>query len=220
MAEETEVTKVTFDSVVKNEIAARIKKYRTEATTADAAIAQKRQELAAWYNEAVASPEYARLTAASEKILNRINATVEADFNEKLAEVEKQFNEEWQKASDRFDEMYEKNPEKAVKRAIEAVDYMEYEYTKQTLKVAEMVVDFHIEMVEFELEYLRWLKKFCKNPEWQMEKAGWYVERFLKKAERYYGEIQNELAKASYSEDSDEAEFAQALRAFLDKFVG
>ena len=219
-AEATEEAKVTFNSVVQNEIAARTQKYRNEAAAINAEAAKKSQELSAWYNAAIASPEYARLTAASEKILNRVNAAAEEDFNEKLGEVEKQFNEEWQKASDRFDEMYAKNPEKAVKRAIEAVDYLEYEYTKQTLKVAEMIVDFHIELVEFELDYLRWLKKFCKNPEWQLEKAGWYVERFLKKAERYYAEIQDELKKASYSEDSDEAEFAQALRAFLDKFVG
>ena len=223
MAEEiketAEETKVTFNSIVKSEMEARAKKYREQALAANEGIAAKAQELNEWYNEAIASPEYARLTAATEKILGRINAAAEEEINEKLAEVEKQFNEQWQKASDAFDDLYERNPEKAVKRAVEAVDYLEYEYTKQTLKFAEIVVDFHIELVEFELEYLRWLKKFCKNPEWQLEKAGWYVERFLKKADRYYGEVQAELKKASYSQDSDEAEFAQALRAFLDKYV-
>ena len=221
MAETTEVTEapVTFDSIVKNEIELRTKKYVEDRAELNAAVATKGIEFNEWYNKAIASPEYARLQAAAEKVMSRINAEAEDHVNEKLAELEQKFNDEWQKASDAFDAMYERNPEKAVKRAVQVVDYLEYEYTRQNLKIAELVVDFYIEIVEFELEYLRWLKKFCKNPERQLKNAEWYIERFLKKAERYYSEIQTELAKASYSQDSDEAEFAQALRAFLDKYV-
>ena len=210
---------VTFDSIVKNELELRAKKYQEDMDAANAALAQASKDFAVWYREAIASPEYARLEKASEKILEKINEAAAVELQKEMDKVEERFKAEWQKASDEFDAMYEKNPEKAIKRAMWAVDYLEYEYTKQNLKVAEMVVDFYIELAEFQVQYLRWLKKFCKNPERQIKIASWEVESFMKKAQRTYDQVQDELKKASYSQDSDEAEFAQALRAFLDKYV-
>ena len=218
--EEPEDTKVTFESVVKGEIEARLAKYEAAERAAATAASKANQDLNDWYREAIASPEYERLEKAAEAVLSVVNDATNAKINEEVAVIREKFDAEWEKASNAFDALYERNPEKAVKRAIEAVDYLEYEYTKQNLKAAEMVVDFYIELAEFQLEYLRWMKKFCKNPERQLKKASYEVERFMKKAERAYKELQDELKKASYSDDSVEAEFAQALRAFLDKYVG
>ena len=97
---------------------------------------------------------------------------------------------------------------------------MEDAYVRARLGLAEIIIDFYIELNELRTEQLRWLKKFCRNPERAMRKAEDRVKRFVKQAERNYDELQDALAIAAYGRDTDIVEFAEALRKFLDKFVG
>ena len=214
------MAEVTFESVVTKELGERLAKHQQVQSELTEQAAKVQQDYRTWYNEVMASPEYKRLDEATSKVMDRISALFNLELEGQLKAVKQQYEEEWKAASDKFDALYERDERRAVAFALDAVEGMEDAYVRARLGLAEIIIDFYIELNELRTEQLRWLKKFCRNPERAMRKAEDRVKRFVKQAERNYDELQDALAIAAYGRDTDIVEFAEALRKFLDKFVG